>query len=96
MTTGPRAVETPVRVVDNGVRSFVPPTFCFELWDAAGNHVATVSRVVMSDPDDRELADFDAVATLGETRFLGRIDPYDAGPDARGQGARFTVTARVT
>ncbi|GAA2094095.1 hypothetical protein GCM10009801_61840 [Streptomyces albiaxialis] len=78
------------------MRSFVPPTFCFELWDEEGRHVATVSRVVVSDPNDRELTDFDALTSLDEPRYLGRIDPYDAGPDARGQGARFTVTARVT
>jgi hypothetical protein len=97
-----RTVPVPVRVVDNGVRSFVPPTFCFELWDEKGNRVATVSQVVMADEDDRELADFEALDALGpgsgaggQVRVLGRIDPYEAGGEARAQGARFTVTETV-
>ncbi|MDJ1135010.1 hypothetical protein [Streptomyces iconiensis] len=89
-----RTVHTPVRVVDNGVRSFLPPTFCFELWDETGALVATVSQVVLADQDDREMTDFEALGALHgeELRAVGRIDPYDAGPGAPSPGARFTVT----
>ncbi|WP_326806925.1 hypothetical protein OHB04_05390 [Streptomyces sp. NBC_01775] len=89
-----RTVPAPVRVIDNGVRSFVPPTFCFELWDEDGNHVATVSQLVMADEDDRELADFEALDALesgrgagDQVRVLGRIDPYEVGGTGDAVGA---------
>lgn len=91
-----RTVPAPVRVIDNGVRSFVPPTFCFELWDEDGNHVATVSQLVMADEDDRELADFEALDALesgrgagDQVRVLGRIDPYEVGGTGDAVGAAW-------
>ncbi len=91
MTEG--TVERPVRVVDNGRRSFIPPTFCFELRDAASDApVATVSHVVLSHPPR---GDFDAVRHLTDEGLAatGVISRYDAGPQAREPGLRFTIHA---
>ncbi|MCX4968004.1 hypothetical protein OHA98_25235 [Streptomyces sp. NBC_00654] len=88
-------VALPVRVSDNGVRSFIPPTFCFELHDRAGTLVSTVSRVVWT---ERNTEDFDAVALLRAGRVLaagGHIDSYDAGPQAREPGFVFTFADTV-
>ncbi|MEE1738191.1 hypothetical protein [Streptomyces sp. BE147] len=88
-------VTLPVRVSDNGVRSFIPPTFCFELHDRTGTLVFTVSRVVWT---ERSTEDFDAVALLRAGRLLaagGHIESYDAGPQAREPGLVFTFAATV-
>jgi hypothetical protein len=84
-------VAEPVTVADNGVRSFVPPTFCFELRDGKGELVATVSQIVMP---GIELTDFDLITEVTRAGALltGTITPYDAGPTARRPGSRFTIT----
>jgi hypothetical protein len=86
-------VDEPVKVTDNGVRSFIPPTFCFDLHNAAGQLVDTVSQVVIDVFEQRGLRDFDAVAWLDQSRLwaLGSISEYDAGPEARVPGKRFTI-----
>ncbi|MER5886160.1 hypothetical protein ABT160_20250 [Streptomyces sp. NPDC001941] len=89
-------VDRPVRVVDNGLRSFVPPAFCFELRDAvAGTLIATVSRVVLGGRGAGvpALQDFEAVGHLEATgrAVTGVITPYDAGPSAREPGLCFTT-----
>lgn len=89
-----RRVEQAVRVVDNGVRSFIPPTFCFELRDESRNLVATVSQVIWA---EENVADFDALETLRSEglRATGTISEYDAGPQARRVGRRFTIRNTV-
>ncbi|TLS45366.1 hypothetical protein FE633_14935 [Streptomyces montanus] len=89
--TAERTVEEPVRVVDNGIRSFIPPTYCFELRNEAGGIVATVSQVVMT---DSTLTDFGLLAALrrDDAQVVGSITSYDPGASARRPGARFTVT----
>jgi hypothetical protein len=79
-----------VRVVDNGVRSFIPPTFCFDLVDESGALVATVSRISWN---ARNLSDFDAVTALQSESLgvTGIISEYDAGPQARKSGQGFTI-----
>jgi hypothetical protein len=92
------AIEFPVEVRDNGVRSFIPPCFCFELRDASGNVVATVSEVVLEVPGQAEqVRDFDAVGFLDRNGLLalGNISEYNAGPQAREPGRRFSVTGLV-
>ncbi len=80
--------------MDNGVRSFIPPTFCFELIDASEVLVATVSRVTWH---GRGLSDFDATTALqSESLWVtGSVSDYDAGPQARETGRGFTITDSV-
>lgn len=87
-------IDRPVRVSDNGVRSFIPPTFCFDLIDDAGVRVATVSRVVLDSPP---LRDFDLVATFTREhlRATGAIAAYDAGEQAREAGRCFTIRRAI-
>ncbi|MFE7072533.1 hypothetical protein ACFU96_20880 [Streptomyces sp. NPDC057620] len=92
--TEERTVEEPVRVVDNGIRSFIPPTYCFELRDTAGGIVATVSQVVMT---DSTLTNFNLLAALSrdDAQVVGKIASYDPGASARCPGARFTITGVI-
>ncbi|WP_331736456.1 hypothetical protein OG426_54590 (plasmid) [Streptomyces canus] len=78
-----------VQVSDNGVRSFIPPTFCFDLTSGSGERIATVSQIVMSDGT----ADFEALKTLTRKglRVSGTVSDYDAGPQARITGRRFVI-----
>ncbi|MDT0443517.1 SAM domain-containing protein [Streptomyces johnsoniae] len=89
------AVEQPVSVTDNGVRSFLPPTFCFDLHDRSGILVATVSGVAWPQAG---LADFEAVArlTVEGLRATGVVSEYDAGPQARTSGRRFLIRDTTT
>jgi hypothetical protein len=88
MTT--QEIKDPVGISDNGVRSYIPPTFNFELRNSSGRLIATVSQVVWP---DRNLTDYDAVATLSADgkRAKGMLSEYDAGPQARESGIRFTI-----
>jgi hypothetical protein len=93
-----RRITTPVEVRDNGVRSFIPPTFCFDLVTVAGDVVDTVSAVVLQAPGRaRRLEDFEAVQQLSEDALmaLGEVSEYDAGPQARELGRRFTATELI-
>ncbi|MDA0631859.1 hypothetical protein OUY22_00380 [Nonomuraea sp. MCN248] len=95
MTEHPTGVRG-VRIIDNGLRSFVPPCFCFELraGPGEGHLVATVSQIVLPTGEVLE-SGFAAGQELGlepGAPHDGFIEPYEAGP--RGdRGARFTVTA---
>jgi hypothetical protein len=86
-------IDRRVVVVDNGVRSFIPPNFCFELRDQDGAIVTTVSRVVLDVPRYSALEDFEALELLGRENHTvtGSVSDYDAGPEAREQGRMFTV-----
>jgi len=89
-----RRVDQPVKVTDNGIRSFVPPTFCFDLHDASGVLVDTVSQLIMDAPEQRGLRDFEALALLDRFGLLaiGLISEYDSGPQAQGvPGKRFSI-----
>ena len=95
---GGQVIDSPVRVVDNGVRSFIPPTFCFELRDEDENVVKVVSQIVL----DREgsgagARDFEALQILDREQSIcvGCLSEYDAGPEARELGCRFSVTRCV-
>jgi len=90
--TGP--VDEPVHVTDNGVRSFIPPTFCFELRDSSGALVRTVSRLRW---DTASLSDFDAMEELARrgVAAVGAVTEYDAGPMARMPGMEFAVSDTV-
>ncbi|WP_157254617.1 hypothetical protein [Nonomuraea typhae] len=83
----------PVQVSDNGVRSFIPPTFCFVLRDHTGQPVDVVSSLLIT-MEARQLRDYDALALL--ERFglwcVGSVDEYDAGPQAQTPGRRFSIT----
>ncbi|WP_232236133.1 hypothetical protein [Nocardia sp. BMG51109] len=83
-----KEITEPVTVSDNGIRSLVPPTFCFELRDCDGALVDVVSRVVLD-----ELRDFDALEALPADRpaALGHITNYDAGAPARVRGREFVI-----
>lgn len=87
-------VDEPVIVVDNGVRSFIPPTFCFELRAEDDSLVDTVSRVVLRDAD---LYDFAAVEELARKglRAAGEVHNYDAGPQAQIPGKSFEIDRTV-
>jgi hypothetical protein len=91
-------VDEPVEVSDNGVRSFIPPTFCFELHNTAGRLVDTVSQLIIEAPEHRGLRDFDALAVLDQLSLwtLGNIAEYDAGPQARVLGKRFKIERCVS
>lgn len=84
-------VDQAVTVLDNGIRSFIPPNFCFELVDRSGALFAIVSEVVVADNTD--IRDFDAVALLEREQAwaTGEIEEYDAGPKAQKNGMRFTI-----
>lgn len=83
-------LDRPVRVSDNGVRSFIPPTFRFDLREDDGTLVATVSQVVLAEPSllDDELVE---VFTREQLRATGTITDYDAGPEAHTTGKRLTI-----
>ncbi|MFC8447777.1 hypothetical protein [Kitasatospora sp. NPDC057223] len=87
-------VDQPVRITDNGVRSFIPPTFCFELHHESGSLVATVSEVLLA---ARNVSDFEALELLRAEglRATGTLSEYDAGPQARQAGLRFTIRNTV-
>jgi hypothetical protein len=89
----PDVVDEPVEVVDNGVRCFIPPCFCFELRGPAGSLVATVSQVVLEIEGFEGVRDFEALFALSRAGVLalGTISDYDAGPEARETGRRFTI-----
>ena len=88
-----------MRVIDNGIRSFIPPTFCFELRNADDELVETVSRVGLAQESGAEFdaADLDAVEELQRRGLMARgvTEDYDAGPQARIAGRRFTITELV-
>lgn len=86
----PQRVDRPVRISDNGVRSFLPPTFCFELRDGTDTLVATVSQVLLP---ERSVADFELLELFAAEKLTatGVITGYDAGAQARVAGRRFTV-----
>jgi hypothetical protein len=88
-------IDTPVVVRDNGIRSFIPPSYCFDLVDGSGDVVEVVSAIALRGQGLPDLADFDAVKYLGDNNLvaLGEVAEYDAGPQAREPGRRFTVTA---
>jgi hypothetical protein len=89
-----QVVAVPVSLRYNGVTSFIPPTFCFDLIDAAGETVATVSDVVIDVPSrGSAVHGLEAIEALREDGALavGSISEYDAGATARQQGRRFTV-----
>jgi hypothetical protein len=91
-----RSIESPVEVRDNGIRSFIPPCFCFELRDVkSGNIVATVSEVLLEVAG--RVRDFDALGFLDKNKLLalGNISEYDAGHQAREPGRRFSITGLV-
>lgn len=87
-------IDEPVHVTDNGVRSFIPPAFCFDLRDPAGVLAQTVSRLRW---DTEALEDFDVVAELERrgAAAVGAVTEYDAGPMARTPGRQFTVAEAV-
>ena len=92
------AITTPVEVRDNGVRSFIPPTFCFELVTANCEIVDTVSAVSLQGrAPPRNVEDFDAAKYLSDSALmaLAEVSEYGAGPQARELGRRFTVTEVV-
>lgn len=81
---------------DNGVRSFVPPTFRFELVDVHdGTVVRTVSRVSLP---SLGATDDGAVAEL-ERRQLwaaGSVSEYDVEPAGQGvKGLAFDISRTV-
>lgn len=88
-----RHINQPVEVLDNGLRCFIPPCFCFELRGPSGSLVATVSQLVLEAKDYQRLRDFEALDMLhrNELLALGEISDYDAGPEAREKGRRFTI-----
>jgi hypothetical protein len=92
------SVSSPVELRDNGVRSFLPPNFCFELRDASGNVVATVSRLILEVEGQTEpMKDFDALEFLHTNQLmaLGDISEYDAGPEAREPGRQLSISRFV-
>jgi hypothetical protein len=92
--TGQKTIDQPVTIVDNGIRSFIPPTFCFELFTDTGERVAVVSRLEAAGSG---LCDFDVLEALRgrSLRAIGLVEPYDAGPEARREGLRFVVRGTV-
>ncbi len=85
-------VDTPVLVTDNGLRSFLAPTFCFDLTDAQGRLVATVSELVL--PNDPQVVDFAALEIINQQGpwALGLITEHDVGNREGVLGRWFTVT----
>lgn len=91
-----QSIDSPVEVRDNGVRSFIPPSFCFDLRSSSGGVVATVSQIVLTVRGNLE--DFGALDFLNQNELLavGSISEYDAGAQAREPGRRFTVTGLMS
>lgn len=90
-------IGKPVVLRDNGVRSFIPPTFCFELRNSDGALVGTVSKVVIetiASHLSEAIADFDALDFLQQKSLgaLGHTYEYDAGHQAKEPGLCFLVT----
>lgn len=85
-----KTIDQPVRLADNGVRSFIPPTFCFDLLDETGSAIATVSQIVWA---EQGISDFEAVGRLESSnlRVTGTISEYESGTQARQSGRRFTI-----
>ncbi|HLI89524.1 MAG TPA: hypothetical protein VKV37_12600 [Ktedonobacteraceae bacterium] len=90
-------INQPVKVIDNGIRSFIPPCFCFELRDRSNSLVATVSQVALEVEGHPRLKDFEVVDLFRQNELwaLGTISEYDAGPQARETGRRFTIRQLV-
>jgi hypothetical protein len=88
-----RDINLPVKVTDNGLRSFIPPCFCFELRDHSNTLVEIVSQVVLEVADRPRLRDFEVLDMLHQNGLstLGTISDYDAGSEARETGRRFTI-----
>ena len=84
-------MDSPVEVRDNGIRSFIPPTFCFDLLNPlTGILVTTVSQLVLGAVGFSQETDFEALEILTRRQLLttGLISDYDAGPQAREPGRR--------
>jgi hypothetical protein len=95
---GRSTIDTPVEIRDNGIRCFMPPCFNFDLVDASGNVVATVSQVVLDvEGQEHKIIDFDAIGLLSRYGLfaMGDIVEYDAGPEAREPGFRLSATRLV-
>jgi hypothetical protein len=88
-------IDQPVKLTDNGVRSFIPPTFCFELHDETGNVIATVSQIIWT---EQGASDFEVVGRLESSclRATGIVSEYEAGPQARQPGRRFAIHGVVS
>ena len=68
------AITTPVVVRDNGVRSFIPPTFCFELVTANCEIVDTVSAVSLQGrAPPRNVEYFDAAKYLSDSALMALV-----------------------
>jgi len=87
-------ITQPVDIRDNGVRSFIPPSFCFELVAATGEILDVVSAVGFRGRDHPDLTDFEAANHLAKNGLmsLGEVSEYDAGRESREAGRRYTVT----
>lgn len=84
-----------VKIVDNGLRSFVPPCFCFDL-HAETEVIDTVSQIALPSSELLECG----FSRANEGHFdpsnyhSGVIEHYEAGPRGE-QGKRFVITETV-
>lgn len=84
------AIDVPVTIKHNGLASFVPPCFCWDLVGASGSIVAVVSAVELDNQGDR----FDnarAVEVI-QKKFgsaVGVIVEYDVEGGSGQKGRRF-------
>jgi len=80
-----------VRVFDNGVRSFVPPCFCFEILSKHGEKIGIVSKLEIVEVD---LAEKDV--TNGRIYVSGFIRSYSVEETEyrAEEGLCFVVTRR--
>jgi hypothetical protein len=86
-----RDIAMGITVRDNGVRSFVPPNYCFELVDSQGNVVDVVSEVVIEESGEKN---FDAISLLlnSDDFVTGYVEDYDPQSPSGQQGLRLVVS----
>jgi hypothetical protein len=81
-----------VMIRDNGLRSFVPPTFCYELYDRQSRLQVVVSDVVIR-IESKDWTLERVIAEQCETH--GFVESYELKPASAtiAKGLRFVITA---
>lgn len=85
----------PVVLRDNGVRSFIPPCFCWELINASGHVVATVSDVEygIQNLGEADINPTKAEILEGKVKVVGILQNYSvlSAANVSENGVRFLI-----
>lgn len=85
----------PFRIVDNGIRTFVPPCFCFDLVAKNDDKLATVSAIDASVFSIKKADDFSFASENRSAFFSGYIEEYAVpGPGSGQQGLKIVLVNR--